>query len=170
MNEKDVTRVKIGQFGVGIAGIRQLMEEMAESYAKKSDQQVGEFMLAELGKSNYIPSGARDEYRESFVREFRKFMGQPYKEESAGELEIKILGPGCPQCDQLEKIIMELLNELSLPANLEHVRDMKEIARYRVMSTPALLINGKVLAKGNVPAKDKIKKWVIDAAAARTTS
>jgi len=169
MTEKDVTRVKIGQFSVGIIGIRQLLEEMAEAHSNKSDQEVAEFMLGELGKSNYIPSGAREEYGESFVREFRKFVGQPYEEESLGELEIKILGPGCPQCDQLEKSIMELLNELSLPASLEHVRDMKEIARYRVMSTPALLINGKVLAKGSVPARDKIKQWVTEAAAARTT-
>jgi small redox-active disulfide protein 2 len=170
MTEKDITRIRIGQVSVGIVGIRQLMEAMAETYANNSDQEVGELLLVELGKANYIPSGARDEYRESFIREFRKFMGQPYKEESSKELDIKILGPGCPQCDQLEKTIMELLNELNLPASLEHVREMKEIARYRVMSTPALLINGKVLAKGNVPSKEKIKLWVTEAAAAGATS
>ncbi|MGA7874825.1 MAG: thioredoxin family protein, partial [Desulfoferrobacter sp.] len=90
-------------------------------------------------------------------------IGQPYEEESSGEVEIKILGPGCPQCDQLEKTIMELLTELNLPAGLEHLRDMKEIARYRTMSTPALLINGKVVAKGNVPPKDKITTWLMEA-------
>jgi len=90
-------------------------------------------------------------------------MGQPYEEESSGEFEFKILGPGCPQCDQLEKTIMEILTELNLPANLEHVRDMKEIAASRIMSTPALMVNGKVVAKGSVPPKDRIKKWLMEA-------
>ncbi|MCK8603778.1 thioredoxin family protein [Desulfoferrobacter suflitae] len=169
MTEKQVARIKVGQFGVGIIGIKELMEEMAEDYANKDNKEIQEHMLEQLGKSNYIPSGAREEYGIAFLREFRKFMGQPYEEESTGEMEIKILGPGCPQCDQLEKIIMELLAELNLPAGLEHVRDMKEIARYRIMSTPALLINGKVMAKGNVPSKDKIRKWVTEAAAQTAT-
>ncbi len=169
MTEKQVTRIKVGKFGVGIIGIKELIEEMAEDCANKDNNEIQEHMLEQLGKSNYIPSGAKEEYGRAFLREFRKFMGQPYEEESSREVEIKILGPGCPQCDQLEKTIMELLTELNLPASLEHVRDMKEIARYRIMSTPALLINGKVVAKGNVPTKDKIKKWVTEAAAQAAT-
>jgi len=163
MTEKQVARIKVGQFGVGIIGIKELMEEMAEGYANKDNMEIQEHMLEQLAKNNYIPSGAKEEYGRAFLREFRKFMGQPYEEESRGEVEIKILGPGCPQCDQLEKAIMELLTELNLPANLEHVRDMKEIAAYRIMSTPALLINGKVVTKGNVSPKDKIKKWLMEA-------
>ena len=166
MAEKEVVRIRVGQFGVGIVGIKELMQEMAENYGNKSNQEITEYMLEQLGKNNYIPAGAKEEYGKAFLREFRKSMGQPYEEESSGEVEIKILGPGCPQCDQLEKIVMELLTQLNLPASLEHVRDMKEIARYRVMSTPALLVNGKVVAKGTVPTSDKIKKWLVEAAAA----
>lgn len=163
MTEKKVTRIRVGKFGVGIIGILDLMEEMAESYVDRNDKEIQEHMLDQLGKSNYIPSGVKEEYGRAFLREFRRFIGQPYEEESSGEVEIKILGPGCPQCDQLEKIIMEILTDLNLPASLEHVRDMKEIAAYGIMSTPALLINGKVVAKGNVPPKDKIKKWLVEA-------
>lgn len=167
MSEKKVARIKVGKFGVGIIGIQELMEEMAEHYADKDSGEIQAHMLEQLGKSNYIPSGARAEYGRAFLREFRKFMGQPYEEESSGQMEIKILGPGCPQCDQLEKTVMELLTELSLPADLEHVRDIGEIIQYGIVSTPALLINGKVVAKGRVPTKESIKKWVTEAAACR---
>jgi len=163
MTEKQVARIRVGKFAVGIIGILELMEEMAQGYADKNNKEIQEHMLEQLGKCNYIPSGAKEEYGLAFLREFRRFMGQPYDEESPGEVEIKILGPGCPQCDQLEKTIMEILTELNLPANLEHVRDMKEIAASRIMSTPALMVNGKVVAKGSVPPKDRIKKWLMEA-------
>jgi len=55
---------------------------------------------------------------------------------------------------------MEVLAEMSLSADLEHVRDIKEIGRYGVMGTPALVINGKVVCVGTVPAKEKIKEWL----------
>jgi len=165
MSDLQVSRIKVGKFAVGVIGIKELMEKMAAEYANKDNKEIQQHMLAQLGKNNYIPSGAEEEYGRAFVREFRKFMGQPYEEEASAEIDIKVLGPGCPQCDQLEKTLMELLSELNLPASIEHVRDLKEIARYRIMATPALLINGKVLAKGTVPAKDKIKKWLTEAAA-----
>lgn len=165
MNDLQVSRIKVGKFAVGVIGIRELMEKMAAEYADKDNKDIQQYMLQHLGKNNYIPSGAEEEYGKAFLREFRKFMGQPWEEEGAGEIDIKVLGPGCPQCDQLEKTLMELLSELNLPAAIEHVRDLREIARYRIMATPALLINGKVLAKGTVPARDKIKKWLTEAAA-----
>jgi small redox-active disulfide protein 2 len=165
MAEKEVVRIRVGQFGVGIIGIKELIQEMAQSYNDKSNKEIEAYMLEQLGKNNYIPAGAKEEYGKAFLREFRKFMGQPYEDELSGEVEIKILGPGCPQCDQLEKTVMELLTQLKLPASLEHVRDTNEIVRYGVMFTPALMVNGKIVATGSVPPKEKIKKWVTEAAA-----
>jgi small redox-active disulfide protein 2 len=163
MSEKQVTRIKVGEVSVGIIGLREVLEQMVNGHANQSDAAIQVHMLEQLGRKNYIPARAREEYGRAFLREFRKMMGQPCDEESSGELEIKILGPGCPQCDQLEKTVMELLSELNQPAHLEHVRDMQEIAGYGIMTTPALLINGRVLAKGAVPAKAKMKKWLMAA-------
>jgi small redox-active disulfide protein 2 len=75
-------------------------------------------------------------------------------------LEIKILGPGCMQCDKLEREVMSVLAELSLPADLEHVRDISKFKEYGVFGTPALIINGEVKSVGKVPLKSEIKKWV----------
>ena len=79
------------------------------------------------------------------------------------ELEIKVLGMGCAQCHSLTQTVMELLTELNCPANLDHVTDIKEIARYGVMGTPALVINGKIVMVGRVPPRNQLKAWLIDA-------
>jgi small redox-active disulfide protein 2 len=164
MAEKDITRISIGDFSVSIIGIRLLMEEMAKEYTGRADEEVRKTMLERLSKDNYIPARAMDDYGRAFVREFRKFLGQPYEEATSAGLDIKVLGPGCPGCDRLEQVLMELVAELRLVAGIEHVQDLKEIARYRVMATPALVINGKVVSKGVVPPKEQIKKWLAEAA------
>ena len=105
MSEKQVTRIKVGEVSVGIIGIRELLEQMVETHANQSDADIQAHMLEKLGRKNYIPSKATEEYGRAFLREFRKMMGQPCEEENRVELEIKILGPGCPQCDQLEKTV-----------------------------------------------------------------
>ena len=73
--------------------------------------------------------------------------------------------PEIIQCS-LERVaaemIMSILAEIQLPASVDHVRDMKEIARYGVMGVPALLINGKVVCTGSVPPKNKLKTWLLD--------
>ena len=163
MTEKDITQIKVGQFPVGIIGIRQLMEEMAATYADRADDEVSSFMLDSLGQSNYIPGSAKAEYGQAFVREFRKFLGQPYMEDAPQGLDIKVLGVGCNQCHALTKLIMEVLTELNLSAGVDHVTDIKEIARYGVMGSPALLINGKAVAVGSVPSRDRVRKWLAEA-------
>jgi hypothetical protein len=160
--EKEVTRIHVADFSVSIIGIRQLMEEMATTHAEQSDEEVKSFMLDRLGKENYIPGKARDEYGRAFVRELRKFLGQPYTEDAPKRLDVKVLGAGCSQCNALTQLVMEVLNELNLPAGVDHVTDMREIARYGIMGSPALLINNKAVAVGSVPPRDRIKKWVIE--------
>ena len=80
-------------------------------------------------------------------------------------LSIKILGPGCPNCEQLEQTVMAVLGELGLPAEVEHVRDMKEITALGVFGTPALLVNYDVKAVGELPSREALKKWLLEAAA-----
>jgi len=166
MTDKDITQVRIGQHGFGIIGIRCLMEELAANCADKSDAEVKAVMVERLSKDNYIPANVREDYGKAFVREFRKFLGQPYTEDAEAGLDVKVLGAGCPQCQALTQTIMELLTELQLPAGVDHVTDIKEIARYRVMGSPALVINGKVMAVGSVPPRERIKNWLKEASAA----
>ena len=163
MEEKDYTRIRVGTDTVGVMGLNQVMEELAPTLADKSDEEVRAALLERMGRKNYIPTPAREEYGQAFLREFRKFLGQPYEEGPSAGMEIKVLGPGCAQCDQLEKLIMEVLQETRIPAGVDHVRDIKEIGKYGVMGTPALIINGKIVCVGRVPPRNKIKGWLMEA-------
>ncbi|RLB15150.1 MAG: thioredoxin family protein [Deltaproteobacteria bacterium] len=75
-------------------------------------------------------------------------------------MEIKVLGPGCAQCDRLEKELMEVMAETNTAADVEHIRDIKEIGKYGIMGTPALLINGEVKSVGSVPSRTKLIEWL----------
>lgn len=77
-----------------------------------------------------------------------------------GCVKIRILGGGCPRCQELEKRTKDVLAELKADADVAKVTDMRKIMEYRIMSTPGLVINGKVKSWGRLPSKDEIRKWV----------
>ena len=70
---------------------------------------------------------------------------------------IKILGTGCAKCKQTEAVVRETLAEISVSANIEKVEDIEKIMEYDVMSTPALVVDGRVMIRGKVPTKEEIK-------------
>ncbi len=71
-------------------------------------------------------------------------------------MEIKILGSGCKKCNELEENTKQALKEIGLDAKVIKVTDFKEIAKYGVMTTPALVVDEKVVSKGQVLKKDEI--------------
>lgn len=73
-------------------------------------------------------------------------------------MEIKILGTGCPKCKTLEKLTREVVEQNGIDANVSKVEDIIEIMKYGVMTTPALVVNGKVEIKGRVPSSEEIKQ------------
>ena len=74
---------------------------------------------------------------------------------------IKILGPGCYNCQALEKNTKEAIEELGLEnTKIEHVKEIEKIIEYGIMSTPGIVINGKVMANGRIPEVDEIKNWL----------
>ncbi len=75
-------------------------------------------------------------------------------------MEIKVLGPGCPKCQQTAKIVKEALAEAGVEASLEKITDTMEIAGYGVMGTPAVVIDGKVRSVGKIPSKNDVKSWI----------
>jgi small redox-active disulfide protein 2 len=75
-------------------------------------------------------------------------------------MEIRILGPGCPRCHEVEKRTIDVLAELNIAADVQKVTDMKRIMEYGIMATPGLVIDGKVRCSGRIPAKEEIRKWI----------
>ena len=75
-------------------------------------------------------------------------------------MEIRILGTGCPRCDEVEKRILNALTQLNVAADVQKVKDINEIAKYGSFGTPALVINGKVKSSGRIPSLEEIKTWL----------
>ncbi|MDD4644955.1 MAG: thioredoxin family protein [Bacteroidales bacterium] len=73
-------------------------------------------------------------------------------------MEIKILGTGCAKCKALDKVTREVVEEMKLDATVTKVEDIMEIMTFGVMTTPALVVDGKVVLKGRVPNANEVKQ------------
>lgn len=73
------------------------------------------------------------------------------------EAGVKVLGSGCAKCNELEANTRAALEELGMDTAIDHVTDFTQIAAYGVMSTPALVVDGKVVCYGKVLKKDEVK-------------
>ena len=71
-------------------------------------------------------------------------------------MEIKVLGPGCANCNKLEEATRKAVEKAGLDATIEKVSDLQEIMSYGVMSTPALVVDGELRVAGRVPSVDDL--------------
>lgn len=121
-SEHIITQIKVGRFTVGIIGLGAALEE-AVMTDLPSDDAISRFLLDRLGEDNYFPPAAEERYARAFLREYRKRVGEPVKEEKLEVPEIRILGPGCPNCEKLMALVQQVLIDGDITADLDHVRD-----------------------------------------------
>jgi small redox-active disulfide protein 2 len=76
-------------------------------------------------------------------------------------LNIKVLGTGCANCKTTLKLIEDAARAKGVPVKLDKVEDLKDIMSYGVMSTPGVVIDGKVVHAGGIPGRDKIDGWLV---------
>jgi len=163
MSENEVTQIRVRGNLVGIIGLQNIMAAMETDYRQKSDEVIGAEMVRRLAVKNYIPDSVRADYIKALVREFRKFLGQPVDEEPVLSLRVLILGAGCAQCSRLEMDVREVMAQMNTPGEMIHITDVREIGKFGVMGTPALVINEKVVSVGITPDKKKIRQWLEEA-------
>ncbi len=79
-------------------------------------------------------------------------------------MEIKVLGPGCANCHKMEELTKQAVRELGLDAEVVKITDIAEIARHGILSTPGLVVNGKVKYSGKpLPSLEKVKEMIKEA-------
>lgn len=78
-------------------------------------------------------------------------------------LTVKVLGPGCKNCVQLEEIVKMAVTDLGVEATVEKVSDYSDILSYNVMSTPGLVINDHVVSSGRIPSENEVMNWLTNA-------
>lgn len=162
--ENKVTQIRVEGRPTGVVGLEYAIENIIQWAKGKTDKEIIAELLRLVEKRNYIPSSIKEAYGKALLREYKKSLGEKVEEEPLVGLEVVILGPGCAQCSSLETNVRNVMAEMNLAGDLTHVTDTKEIGRYGVMGVPALIINGKVVAVGSVPEKNKIQLWLSEAA------
>ncbi len=83
-------------------------------------------------------------------------------------MKIEVLGPGCMNCERLEKEVLNALTELDIGAEVVKITDISKFSSYGILMTPGLVINGKVYSSGKIPVMSTLKKWIEEEAKKET--
>jgi small redox-active disulfide protein 2 len=78
-------------------------------------------------------------------------------------LSIKVLGPGCPNCQKVEAAAKSAVASIGVEAEITKVTDYAQIMAYNVLATPGLVINEKLVSAGRIPQESEVVTWVADA-------
>lgn len=164
MPQNEIRQVMINGRLIGISGLDEAIKELSGIPDGANDEEVQKRLLEIISLNNYIPAKAQEAYGKAVLREFKIARGLPVSvaPENITGLRIAVLGAGCSRCSQLETDVRDVLSEMKIAADLQHITDFKEIARYGLMGAPALVINTKVVSVGEVPPKSQIRKWITE--------
>ena len=75
-------------------------------------------------------------------------------------MNVKVLGTGCASCRHTIKLLETVAREKGVDIRLEKVEEMRDIMRYGIMSTPGVVVDGKVVHAGGVPSRQKVEGWL----------
>ena len=78
-------------------------------------------------------------------------------------MRIKILGPGCARCHQVEQTAREVVKELGIDATIEEIKDVKKIMEYPILTTPGLVVDEELVCSGRVPNKAEVTQFITTA-------
>ncbi len=153
--------IKIGNASVGIIGLEGAVNKLKSRYRDDSvsPRDAAKELLSLIKEKNYVPLSAEPVYLEALEKVWEQEHGRQ-GQEAEDDLRIRILGPGCVSCNRLEEMVMQVLSEKGIAADIEHVRELDEIWRYNVIQTPALVIGRKVLCSGRMPTMAQVRSWL----------
>ena len=162
MPKNEIKQVMINGRLIGISGLNEAINEIAGISRGLGDDEIQKRLFQLISRNNYVPANTQEAYGKAVLREFKTAQGFSVAPEYVTGFKIAVLGMGCARCSQFESDVRDILSEMKIAADLQHITDMKEIARYGVMGSPALVINNKVVSVGEVPPKSKIRQWIIE--------
>jgi small redox-active disulfide protein 2 len=78
-------------------------------------------------------------------------------------LTIKVLGSGCANCKKVEAIVHQVVDKMSLEAEVIKVTEYADMMQYNIMSTPGLVVNEKLVSAGRIPNEAQVTNWLVEA-------
>ena len=160
-------QLRIGRATVGLLGLDIVLNRLLNETGLDHEEAVTR-LFEEVKKQNYIPSGMEDQYRQSLAQEYERLKSGQAAE--GQDLVIRVLGPGCVSCNNLQNMVIEVMTTMDLAADVFQIHDLDEIGRFGIIQTPALLINGKVKCAGRLPTSSQVEEWLRDAVDTKTKS
>lgn len=155
--------IKIGNVTVGLVGLDIALVQL--SGRDITEDEAVNSLYDQISKKNYIPEHAVEHYKAALRKEFRRYHNQ---DASKGQhLTIRVLGRPCVTCNKLKVMLIDILQEKNVAADVEDIQDLDEIWRYGVTKTPALIINGEVKSAGIQPPRVQLEQWIEEALAAK---
>ena len=151
----DITQISVSGHKVGIAGLTRVLEDVRE-LGLTNRIEIGSRLVRRARQQNFIPPGAEYEYCDALLKEYSRFLGEEVDERTSA-VEIRIMGPGCFRCEELTRRVMSVVTDLSVPADVQHVRDLNEITDYGPAAMPILVINGEIRACGKVLSMKELR-------------
>lgn len=158
-----VRQISIGGFTVGIIGLEEIFNEVKSS-GETDEARLKDLIFEKVKARNYIAPGQEKDYREDLFDEYKVYTGQQKaRRRRAGVTEVRVFGAGCPRCKMLDRMVMEVIAAKGLNVDYQYVTDVREIAAAGILGSPALAINGKIVAVGNVPSRAQLEKILAEA-------
>jgi hypothetical protein len=148
--------IKIGDATVGLIGLERAFQQL-RTQGKLQDTEAAEYLLAAIRKHNYIPPGTEESYKHALLLAFKNQLAGSAHD---NRLTIRILGRPCVSCNKLKTMVIDILQEMGVAADIEDIHDLDEIWRFGVTKTPALIINGQVKSAGIQPPRFQVEQWL----------
>jgi hypothetical protein len=148
--------IRIGKANIGLIGLDLAMNEAARR--ELGEAEAMDFLYQAIKKKNYIPDPMEEKYRIALFREYaRHLRGESDNHEG---LVIRIFGPGCVSCNGLQELVIEVLADMDIAADIEQIHEPDEIGRAGILQTPALMINNVLKSSGLLPTRALVEQWL----------
>jgi len=148
--------IRIGSSSIGLIGLDLAMNEALRRDMDEAEAM--DFLYRRIREQNYIPPAMEEQYRLALFREYSRHKRGESQEE--GELVFRIYGPGCVACNGLQALVLEVLADMEIAADIVQIHDPDEIGRAGILQTPALTINGRLKCSGVHPTRAQIEQWI----------
>jgi hypothetical protein len=150
--------IRIGTANIGLIGLDLAINEAAAGDLPEAEAM--DVLYRAIKKKNYIPAGMEEKYKVALFKEYNKHLhGDSGNDEG---LVFRIYGPGCVSCNGLQELVIEVLADMDIAADIEQIHDPDEIGRAGILQTPALRINGSLKSAGLLPTRAQLEQWIRD--------